>query len=31
VPRWLKQTMTYLSTHPDTDERIERLSAAGRH
>jgi len=26
MPRWLKQTMTYLSTHPDTDERIERLS-----
>ena len=30
VPRWLKQTMAYVSTHPDTDERIERLSAAGR-
>jgi len=30
MPRWLKQTMTYLSTHPDTAERIERLSAAGR-
>jgi Zn-dependent protease with chaperone function len=28
MPRWLRQTMTYLSTHPDTAERIERLSAA---
>jgi Zn-dependent protease with chaperone function len=25
LPRWLKRSMTYLSTHPDTDERIARL------
>jgi Zn-dependent protease with chaperone function len=25
TPRWLKTTMSYMSTHPDTDERIQRL------
>ena len=25
TPRWLRTTMSYLSTHPDTAERIERL------
>lgn len=25
TPRWLKDTMGYLSTHPDTKSRIERL------
>ena len=25
LPRWLKRSMTYLSTHPATDERIARL------
>jgi Zn-dependent protease with chaperone function len=25
TPRWLKTTMSYMSTHPDTAERIERL------
>jgi Zn-dependent protease with chaperone function len=28
LPRWLKRSMTYLSTHPDTGERIARLHAA---
>jgi Zn-dependent protease with chaperone function len=28
VPRWLRQSMTYLSTHPATAERIARLHAA---
>jgi len=30
VPRWLRRSMAYLSTHPDTAERIERLYQAGR-
>jgi Zn-dependent protease with chaperone function len=25
TPRWLKTTMSYMSTHPDTAERIRRL------
>jgi Zn-dependent protease with chaperone function len=25
TPRWLKTTMSYMATHPDTAERIERL------
>ena len=25
TPRWLKTTMSYMSTHPDTAERIQRL------
>jgi len=25
TPRWLKTTMGYMSTHPDTAERIQRL------
>jgi Zn-dependent protease with chaperone function len=29
VPRWLRRSMSYLSTHPDTAERIERLYKAG--
>jgi Zn-dependent protease with chaperone function len=29
VPRWLRQSMAYLSTHPATAERIARLRAAG--
>jgi Zn-dependent protease with chaperone function len=29
TPRWLKDTMGYLSTHPATRERIARLRAAG--
>ncbi|MCS0632536.1 M48 family metallopeptidase [Telluria mixta] len=29
VPRWLRRSMAYLSTHPDTAERIERLYKAG--
>ena len=29
VPRWLSRSMTYLSTHPATDERVARLRAAG--
>jgi Zn-dependent protease with chaperone function len=29
VPRWLRRSMAYLSTHPDTAERIERLCKAG--
>ena len=28
VPRWLRQSMAYLSTHPATGERIARLRAA---
>ncbi|GAA5019073.1 hypothetical protein GCM10025794_06560 [Massilia kyonggiensis] len=28
LPRWLKRSMGYLSTHPDTDERIARLREA---
>jgi Zn-dependent protease with chaperone function len=28
VPRWLRQSMTYLSTHPATSERVARLHAA---
>lgn len=28
LPRWLKRSMGYLSTHPATDERIARLRAA---
>jgi Zn-dependent protease with chaperone function len=28
IPRWLKRSMTYLSTHPATAERIARLQAA---
>jgi Zn-dependent protease with chaperone function len=28
IPRWLKRSMTYLSTHPATAERIARLHAA---
>ena len=28
VPRWLKRSMGYLSTHPATSERIARLRAA---
>jgi Zn-dependent protease with chaperone function len=27
TPRWLKTTMSYMSTHPDTAERIQRLDA----
>ncbi len=27
TPRWLKTTMSYMSTHPDTAERIERLES----
>jgi Zn-dependent protease with chaperone function len=30
LPRWLRTTMSYLSTHPDTDERIARVRAAAR-
>lgn len=29
TPRWLKTTMSYMSTHPDTAERIERLESLG--
>jgi Zn-dependent protease with chaperone function len=25
TPRWVKDTMSYMSTHPDTAERIERI------
>jgi Zn-dependent protease with chaperone function len=28
VPRWLRRSAAYLSTHPDTAERIRRLRAA---
>ena len=28
VPRWMRQSMAYLSTHPATAERIARLRAA---
>jgi Zn-dependent protease with chaperone function len=28
MPRWLKNTMGYLSTHPGTQARIARLRAA---
>lgn len=28
LPRWLKRSMTYLSTHPATNERIARLREA---
>ena len=27
MPRWMRKSMGYLSTHPDTDERIGRLEA----
>jgi Zn-dependent protease with chaperone function len=27
MPRWMRKSMGYLSTHPDTDERIGRLQA----
>jgi Zn-dependent protease with chaperone function len=27
TPRWLRTTMSYMSTHPDTAERIRRLQA----
>jgi Zn-dependent protease with chaperone function len=30
LPRWLRTTMSYLATHPDTDERIARVRAAAR-
>jgi Zn-dependent protease with chaperone function len=30
VPRWMRQTFGYLSTHPDTDARIARLRAASK-
>jgi Zn-dependent protease with chaperone function len=30
LPRWLKRSMTYLSTHPDTAERIARLRETAR-
>jgi Zn-dependent protease with chaperone function len=30
LPRWLRRSMSYLSTHPDTAERIARLRAASR-
>lgn len=29
TPRWMQDSMGYLSTHPETAERIRRLSAAG--
>jgi predicted Zn-dependent protease len=28
MPRWLKRSMAYLSTHPATGERIARLRKA---
>jgi Zn-dependent protease with chaperone function len=28
MPRWMRQSMGYLSTHPETDERIRRLQDA---
>jgi Zn-dependent protease with chaperone function len=28
VPRWLSHSLSYLSTHPATAERIARLHAA---
>jgi len=28
VPRWMRQSMGYLSTHPETDERIRRIEDA---
>jgi Zn-dependent protease with chaperone function len=31
MPRWLKNTMAYLSTHPDTVERIARLESVAEH
>jgi Zn-dependent protease with chaperone function len=30
LPRWLKKSMSYLSTHPDTAERIARLRKTAR-
>jgi Zn-dependent protease with chaperone function len=29
TPRWLKGSMSYMSTHPDTAERIERMEDEG--
>lgn len=31
VPRWMRQTFGYLSTHPATDARIARLRAASKN
>jgi Zn-dependent protease with chaperone function len=30
LPRWMRTAVNYLSTHPDTDERIARIQAAAR-